>query len=98
MDSGVLLILPCRLERLVVRLQSDGELAVASFAEVHARRAGHARDRSESIKPSTNHEIPRHVVSRLLVDTGIALGAERLLGLPIDDKDLLASPSRRCRL
>src|SRR5687768_4762845 len=38
-----LLALPCGLERLVVGLGPDGELAWAPFAEVQAGRAGHAR-------------------------------------------------------
>jgi hypothetical protein len=38
-----LLALPRRLERLMVGLWADRELAGAAWAEVHARRVGHAR-------------------------------------------------------
>jgi hypothetical protein len=38
-----LLALPCRLERLVVGLRADRQLAGAVWAEVQAWRVGHAR-------------------------------------------------------
>jgi hypothetical protein len=42
----------------------------------------------DDIHPNTNHRIVRHIVSRPPVDTSMALGAARPLGLPIDDEGL----------
>src|SRR5882724_5486470 len=73
-----LLALPRGLDRLVVVLQPDRELAWGAF------RRGTRR----SVKPNGNHGIARHVASRPPVDAGMALGTARLLGVPIQDKGL----------
>jgi hypothetical protein len=86
-DLGGLLAVAGGLECLMVRLQPDGELPWGVWRG-GARPTGGARATRGSVKPDTNHGIARHIVSRSPVDTGMALGAARLLRLPSDDKGL----------
>ena len=82
-----LLALPRGLDGLVVGLRPDRELTWGAFRR-GARRAGGARATSRSVKPDADDGIARHVASRPPVDTGMALGTARLLGVPIQDKGL----------
>jgi hypothetical protein len=49
---------------------------------------GGTRATGGPVKPDTNDRLARHIMPRPPVDTGMALGTARLLGLPIDDKGL----------
>jgi hypothetical protein len=71
-----LLALPRGLERLVVGLQPDGELAGRRMRR-GTRLAGRARTTGSAVKPEANHRIARHIASRPPVDTGMALGTVR---------------------
>ena len=82
-----LLALPCRLERLMVDLWADRQLA-GSHVCGGAGPAGGTGATGGPVKPDANHGIPRYISPRPPVDTGIALGTGCLLGLPIDDKGL----------
>jgi hypothetical protein len=75
------------LERLVVDLRSDRQLAGSRLGG-RTGTAGRTGTTRGPVKPDANDGIPRHVASRLPVDTGMTLGTVRLLGLPIDDKGL----------
>ena len=86
-ELGGLLALASGLERLMVRLQADGELPWGVFRR-GARPTGGIRATGESVEPDAHDRIARHIVSRSPVDTGLSLRAARLLGLPIDDKGL----------
>jgi hypothetical protein len=71
----------------MVDLWADRELAGGCLGG-GALPAGGTRAPGGPVKPDANDWIPRHIVSRPPVDTGMALGTARLLGLPIDDKGL----------
>ena len=71
----------------MVDLRADRELAWGCLGG-GARPAGGTRATGGPVKPDANDRIARDIVSRPPVDTGMALGTARLLGLPIDDKGL----------
>jgi hypothetical protein len=89
-----LLALPRGLDRLVVGLGPDGELAWGVFRR-GTRSTGRTCATGGPVEPDANDRIPRDIVSRPPVDAGMPLGTVRLLGLPIDDKGLevIALPS-----
>ncbi len=82
-----LLALARRLDRLMVGLRPDGELAGGSSRR-GACPAGGTGATGGPVKPDADDRIARHIVPRPPVDTGMPLGTARLLGLPIDDKGL----------
>jgi hypothetical protein len=82
-----LLALPRGLERLMVDLRADRQLARGCLGG-GALPAGGTRATGGPLKPDANDRIARHIMPRPPVDTGMALGTARLLGLPIDDKGL----------
>jgi hypothetical protein len=82
-----LLALPCGLDRLVMGLRPDGELA-GSRVRRGVRLTGGTRATGGPVKPNANHGIARDIMSRPPVDTGMPLGTARLLGVPIQDKSL----------
>jgi hypothetical protein len=82
-----LLALPCRLERLMVDLGADRQLA-GSRVRQGADPAGGTHATGGPVNADANDRIPRHIVPRPPVDTGMALGTVRLLGLPIQHKGL----------
>jgi hypothetical protein len=71
----------------VVRLGPDGELPRGVFRR-GARSPGGTGATGGSVKSNTHHGIARHIVSRSPADAGMALGAARLLGVPIQAKGL----------
>ena len=82
-----LLPLPCGLDRIVVGLRPDRELAW-SRSRRGACLTGGTRATGGPVKPDANHGIARDIVSRPPVDAGISLGTVRPLGVPIQDKGL----------
>jgi hypothetical protein len=77
-ELGALLAVASGLERLMVRSQSDGELP-RGVLRGGARPTGRAGATGASVEPNANHRIARHIVARSPVDTGMPLGAARLL-------------------
>jgi hypothetical protein len=82
-----LLALPRGLERLMVGLRADRQLAGSRLCG-GTGPAGGTRATGGPVKPDANDRIPRHIASRPPVDTGMALGTVRLLGLPIQHEGL----------
>jgi hypothetical protein len=88
-----LLAVPRGLECLVVGRQPDRELAWSVSCR-GARLAGGAHTARGAIAPEADHRVARAMMARSPMDTGLSLGAARLLGLPREDKGLevVASP------
>jgi hypothetical protein len=86
-ERRCLLALPRRLERLVVGLQPDGELAWGSSRR-GTRLAGGARVTRGPVEPEADDRVARDIMSRPPIDARMALGTVRLLGVPIDDTGL----------
>jgi hypothetical protein len=76
-----LLALPRGLERLMVDLRADRHLACRLCGG--ARPAAGTGATGGPVKPDADDRIPRHIVPRPPVDTGMALGTARLLGLQV---------------
>jgi hypothetical protein len=92
-----LLALPRGLEHLMVDLWADRELA-GGYLGGGARLAGGTRATGGPVTPDTHDRIARHLVPRPPVDTGMALGPARRLGLSITKAcRSLPCPSRHCR-
>lgn len=77
----------------MVGLQPDGELAWGASRR-GTGQAGGACATCGPIEPDADDRVARDIMPRPPIDAGMALGATRLLGFPIDDKSLevIASP------
>jgi hypothetical protein len=82
-----LLALPRGLNRLVVGLRPNRELARSRLGR-GAPLAGWTPTTGRSVETDATDRIARHVASRPPVDTGMALGTVRLLRVPIKDTGL----------
>src|SRR5919109_2563704 len=82
-----LLALPRYLERLMVGLGADCQLARSRLGG-GARLTGGTHATGGPVKPDAHDRVARHIVPRPPVDAGMPLGTVRLLGLPSDDKGL----------
>jgi hypothetical protein len=82
-----LLALARGLDRLVVGLQSNRELAWGSSRRSTCQ-AGGARTTRGPDEPDADDRVARDIVARPSIDAGMTLGTVRLLRVPIDDKDL----------
>jgi hypothetical protein len=85
-----LLALPRGLERLVVGLQPDRELAWGAF-RCGTRLAGGARTTRGPVEPDADDRVARDITRRPPIDAGMPLGTARLLGVPIDDREYCLS-------
>ena len=95
-ELGGLLPLPCGLDRLVMGLRPDGQLARGIFG-LGARRADRTGATSRGMEPDAHHGVARDIPAWSPADAGVALGAARLVRLPIDAEraQVYPSPARR---
>jgi hypothetical protein len=84
-ELGSLLPLPCSLDRLVIGLRPDGELARCIFG-LGARLADRTRPTGCRMKTDAHHGIARDIPAWRPSNTGLPLGTVGLLRLPVDDK------------
>ena len=84
---GSLLPLACRLERLMVDLWADRQLAGSRLGG-GAGTADGTRATGGPVKPEAKGGITRDIVSKAPVDPAMALRTVRPLGRPIDDQGL----------
>jgi hypothetical protein len=82
-----LLALRRGLDRLVMGLRPDGELARSRLRR-GARTTGGTGTTRGPVKTDVDDRIARDIASRPSVDTGIPLGTVGVLGIPIQHKGL----------
>src|SRR6266508_3162304 len=86
-ELGGLLPLPRGLDRLVVGLRPDGELARRVFGP-GAGLADRARATGRRVKADAHDGIVRDIPAWGQFDAGMPLGTARLLSIPIQDEGL----------
>jgi hypothetical protein len=82
-ELGGRLPLPRGLDRLVLGLRPDGELARGIFG-LGARRADRTRPTGRGMKPDAHHGITRDIPPWRPSDAGLPLGTAGVLRLPVD--------------
>jgi hypothetical protein len=82
-ELGGLLPLPRGLDRLVLGLRPDGELAWRLLG-LGARRADRTRPTGRCMKPDAYHGITRDIPPWRPSDAGLSLGTAGVLRLPVD--------------
>ena len=82
-ELGGLLPLPCGLDRLVMGLRPDGELARCIFG-LGARLADRTRTTGRGLETDAHHGIAGDIPAWSPSDAGVSLWAARLVRLPID--------------
>jgi hypothetical protein len=95
-ELGGRLLLPCGLDRLMVGLRPDGELARCIFG-LSACLADRTRPTGRGMETDAHHGIAGDILAWRPSDAGLALRAARLVRLPIHPEraQVIPSPARR---
>ena len=84
-ERGRLLPLPCGLDRLVMGLRPDGELARRIFSQ-GARLADRTRATGRGMETNAHHGVAGDIPAWRPSDAGLPLGTARLVRFPIDQE------------